>query len=712
MAEFKPYSIHHVEVETAAGKVLPPGNHYVVFWRKGVPLGHWWVQSPEEAVVLNDAQVKATVKPVIEYYRGAGDSVCGGPGGGSGEFGGSGGFGDGSGGGSGEFGGSGGFGGGSGGGSGEFGGSGGFGDGGGLSVVVCTRNRPDDLGRCIRALLASHDTNFELIVIDNASDDDRTRRVAEAFPGVRYSREDRPGLDIARNAGARLATRELIAYTDDDVEVDAEWTRRLKRAFDDPLVMAVTGLVLPARLDTPAQYRFERHWGFNKGYLPRMFDHAWMLAHKGYGAPVWEIGAGANMAFRRDAFLLTGLFDERLDVGAAGCSGDSEIWYRILAEGWNCRYVPELVVYHHHRESMGELRSQLHYYMRGHVCALLVQYERFHHAGIRKRLFAGLSSYYLRRSAQWLLKGKKGREANGTILTELRGCVSGWRYYRSHRPEHGSAQEPGDEGMTPRLCPEAIVLKEAVVSKETLVSVVIPCYNHGRYLDAAIRSVLDQTHPSVEIVVIDDGSTDDTPEVCARYGAIRYLRVERVGPCTARNIGVRISKGEYLVFLDADDILYSQALELNLYFFAYYKRAAFVSGGHDRMDGKGRILPGPDPQDKVGDNYKSLLMGNYIGMEATVMYRRELFFRYFFDPSLGACEDYDLNLRIARELPVYGHSHKLAAYRLHGKNRSSDRRSMYRQAIRVLKRQAPFLRSPEEISCYDQGVKNWKTYYL
>jgi len=91
-----------------------------------------------------------------------------------------------------------------------------------------------------------------------------------------------------------------------------------------------------------------------------------------YGVPVWEIGAGANMAFRKSIFDLVGYFDERLDVGASGCSGDSEFWYRILAEGWNCFYQPKAYVYHQHREEAKDLNHQLFSYMRGQVSSLLV----------------------------------------------------------------------------------------------------------------------------------------------------------------------------------------------------------------------------------------------------------------------------------------------------------------------------------------------------
>jgi glycosyltransferase involved in cell wall biosynthesis len=544
--------------------------------------------------------------------------------------------------------------------------------------------------------MASEDKDFELVIVDNAPGNDLTAKVVEGFSGVRYVVEPRPGLDIARNAGAKAARGAIVAYTDDDVEVSSTWTWGIKSAFGDPLVMAVTGLVIPSRLETESQYLFEKYWGFNKGYLPRNFDQAWFRAALPFGPPVWDIGAGANMAFRREVFLLAGWFDERLDVGAAGCSGDSEMWYRILAEGWNCRYLPQLVVYHHHRKTIKELNRQLFYYMRGHVCALLVQYERYGHPGNRKRLYRALPLYYWSRWRRWV---RHRHEDSRTIGIEVRGCFSGWWYYRSikkRKPENEVMEWPG----MPQGRPE-----------EALVSVVIPCYNHGQYLGAAIESVLAQTHAHREIIVVDDGSTDHTAEVCKAYEGVRYIRCDRVGPSVARNIGVSLSKGSFVNFLDADDVLYPNALELNLYYFGYYPDAVLVSGGYDRIDERGWPLEAPAPEDRIGGNYAALLRGNYIGMEATVLYRRELFFRYFFDPKVAACEDYDLNLRIAHDWPIYGHAHKIAAYRIHGGNRSGDKAWMARMAIGVLKRQRGRMRTEEERRSYEAGLKNWKKYY-
>jgi cellulose synthase/poly-beta-1,6-N-acetylglucosamine synthase-like glycosyltransferase len=406
------------------------------------------------------------------------------------------------------------------------------------------------------------------------------------------------------------------------------------------------------------------------------------------------------MAFRKEAFQLVGLFDERLDVGASGCSGDSEMWYRILAEGWNCNYYPHLYVYHQHRSTMKELHSQLYHYMRGHISALLVQYENYQHAGDLYRIRKGFPAYYYSRIKNYLL-GRTDRDNSG-LLKEIKGCIAGWKYYKAnqHRKRHDIYPFPEQ------------LMQNVVVGPETLVSVIIPCYNYARFLKQAIDSVFRQTYQNVEVIVVDDGSGDETAAICQAYGdLIKYVRVERVGLSAARNIGVQFSKGDFVVFLDADDILYESALELNLYYFNYYGDVAFVSGGHMRIDDEGINLLTVSPETKLGNNYWSLLQGNYIAMEGTVMYRRDLFFHFHFNTSLKSCEDYDLNLRIARIFPVFGHSELIALYRIHSGNMSSNKKVMKESALAVLKTQEKLLLNGEEKMAYKNGLKNWGSFY-
>ncbi len=301
-----------------------------------------------------------------------------------------------------------------------------------VSIVICTRDRPEELRRCLKSLPEQSLAPREVIVVDNASRDGRTREVAELL-GAIYVREDRPGLDIARNTGARRATSEIIAYTDDDVVLHPDWLARLVMAFDEPGIGAVTGLVLPAELATEAQRHFEAYWSFGQGYERKDFRASSFAESKSVVFPAWKVGAGASMAFRKAVFARAGWFDERLDVGQAGCSGDSEYWYRLQAHGFDCRYEPSAVAFHYHRRTMEGLESQIFHYMRGHVAALLVQYER---TGIRanlQRAFVGMPRWYLQRVFRRMRGHRDPRDL--FLKQEIRGHLSGISfYYRQPRP--------------------------------------------------------------------------------------------------------------------------------------------------------------------------------------------------------------------------------------------------------------------------------------
>lgn len=133
------------------------------------------------------------------------------------------------------------------------------------------------------------------------------------------------------------------------------------------------------------------------------------------------------MAFRRAIFDRVGLFDERLGVGQAGCSEDSEFWHRVLTHGWQCRYQPGAVAFHHHRREMAGLRKQIFFYMRGHVVALLVQFQRSKNLGNLARAFITLPWSYLRR----LVRREFGteRKENRVLMQEIGGYCSGLKFY-------------------------------------------------------------------------------------------------------------------------------------------------------------------------------------------------------------------------------------------------------------------------------------------
>jgi glycosyltransferase involved in cell wall biosynthesis len=245
------------------------------------------------------------------------------------------------------------------------------------------------------------------------------------------------------------------------------------------------------------------------------------------------------------------------------------------------------------------------------------------------------------------------------------------------------------------------------------ISVVIPCFNQARFLADAIESALRQTHPVDEVIVVDDGSTDHTREVARRYADVRYIYQPNAGLSAARNRGLRETTGDYLVYVDADDVLHTSAASIGSVHLDAHHEWAFVSGGHRRV--------GPDLQ-PLGedccwpvhaDHYKSLLRANYIGMHAAVMYRRAALCHVKgFNEQLRACEDYDLYLRIARDFPVGCHAEVAASYRQHDQNMSRDPERMLNAALQVLQAQWPYVRNDFALKeAYLSGIRNWWEYF-
>ncbi len=298
-----------------------------------------------------------------------------------------------------------------------------------ISVVICTRNRSEDLKICIENLLKQVSIPKEILVIDNAPADNSTKTVANQYESVTYYCEVRPGLDNARNLGAKKARFPIIGYVDDDVKVDSDWSYRIWEAFQEPNVGAMTGLILAASLETESQQIFEKHWNLNKGYIPKKFDLNFVTVTNKVPR-VWDIGAGANMAFRKSVLEKVNYFDERLDAGAAGCNGDTEIWHRILLAGYTIYYNPLSIVSHKHRKTLKELKSQIFYYMRGHAAAALIQHSQNPSAGYRRYLYIELMKYYF-------LLIRIGFPSYSfryrTVFIEIKGLISGIRYYIRYR---------------------------------------------------------------------------------------------------------------------------------------------------------------------------------------------------------------------------------------------------------------------------------------
>lgn len=305
------------------------------------------------------------------------------------------------------------------------------------TVAVCTRDRPADLQRCLDALQSLPDDGQEILVVDNCPSTDATRCLVAGYERVRYVREDRPGLNNARNRALREARGDVVAFADDDAVPDPGWLRALLPNFADPMVLCVTGLTMPLELETEAQEWFERYSPFNRGFRRRVFDRT-----NGNPLAAGRVGAGANMALRRSVLHQVGPFDAALDAGTPTHSGgDSEMFSRILAAGYRITYDPAALSWHRHRRTWKELRQTLYGYGVGVYAAwtrsLLVEHE------FTAPIVAG--NWLLRSQLPALVRSllrRPDRVPIDLLLAELRGCIAGPRAYLSSQNRRRTGNRP------------------------------------------------------------------------------------------------------------------------------------------------------------------------------------------------------------------------------------------------------------------------------
>ena len=295
------------------------------------------------------------------------------------------------------------------------------------TVAVCTRDRPEDLCRCLTALRSMPDDGQEILVIDNCPRTDQSERVVSHFPGVRYVIERTPGVSAARNRALREATHGIVAFSDDDAAPSRGWLRALLRAFKEPSVMCVTGLTLPLELETSAQNWFERHTPFGRGYKRFVTE-----VTDGNPLNVARVGTSANMALRKSVMDYVGLFDEALGPGTRCKTGeDFDMFSRILTSGYGIIYDPDAVSWHRHRREWDELRRTVYGYGLG-VYAYMTKQAICHREFGVASIAYGWARHIQLPALLRSLRGDPSGKPLDILLAELCGCLIGpWAYLLS-----------------------------------------------------------------------------------------------------------------------------------------------------------------------------------------------------------------------------------------------------------------------------------------
>jgi len=279
------------------------------------------------------------------------------------------------------------------------------------TVVVCTRNRPIQLSRCLEALANVVYAPFDVLVVDNAPRDRRTREIAATW-GVRYVVEPVAGLSRARNCGARTADGEIVAFVDDDALPEPEWLAGLTCEFEDPRVMAVAGQIRALSVETEAEHLCASMGGVmaERRIVDRAVPRWFELANFG------GLGNGGNMAFRRRVFEMWPGFDERLGRGAPLDGGEEHYaFFNLIDRGYRVVYTPRAVVRHPYPPTLEDLRARHLQGLAaatGYLALLFIEHPRYRRAVVT----------YV---AEWL-RGTR-RAWRGPVAAPRARLVSRWR---------------------------------------------------------------------------------------------------------------------------------------------------------------------------------------------------------------------------------------------------------------------------------------------
>jgi glycosyltransferase involved in cell wall biosynthesis len=220
------------------------------------------------------------------------------------------------------------------------------------------------------------------------------------------------------------------------------------------------------------------------------------------------------------------------------------------------------------------------------------------------------------------------------------------------------------------------------------VSVIIPAFNGEKYIGETIQSILAQTHRPLEVLVVDDGSTDRTAEIVQRFGEpVRYSRQENAGTAAARNRAVAESRGEFIALLDQDDLWVPHKLERQMPRFAEDPRIGLVFAGIEFFDthsGKITSTYFPGPELSLRD-----LLAHVVLPVQTILFRKSALEKIGpFDTTLGGTDDWDIGIRMAAEFRMVGVDEILGRVRLHDTQQGRNTDRMFHNAMRVLDKHA------------------------
>jgi len=268
---------------------------------------------------------------------------------------------------------------------------------------------------------------------------------------------------------------------------------------------------------------------------------------------------------------------------------------------------------------------------------------------------------------------------------------------------------------------------------EPLVSVVIPTYNSARFLPRTLEAVLGQSHPAHEVIVVDDGSTDNTQAVIEPFlDRVTYHRQPNFGgPSGPRNVGIQLAKGEFVAFCDSDDILKPDSLADAVAAFSAFPQIDFIWGDYEVIDEQDEVqrsrgmdtyqdfrasLHATDHESlgimEPGTTYRWLLRGLFMGISAVVVRRKVLIDAGPFDETLKNSDDREMWLRVARGGACFAYLDRIRfSYRKHSGSVTNRGYLRMPSVISNLERQIPFIEQPADLDYVRRRINRCRLGY-
>ena len=527
-----------------------------------------------------------------------------------------------------------------------------------VSVVIPTYNSANFLGQALESVFAQTYTDYEVIVVDDGSTDNTQAILEPYLSQIEYVYQHNQGVAAARNNGIELAKGKLIAFLDAD---DLFLPQKLQQQVNLFLANPDVGMVISGWQVTNQQSEIIDNVELWHD-LPNLDLRTWVY---------WKPVLPSATTIRREWLQKVGGFPpETIPVEDAECflriiaMGCKAIWcehigtvYRQINRNSLCRNtlrrVKSLELLHQRFFGMVDLPVEIQKEENQVIYCNLV-WSAWH---LYQNGYAQQMCEYLRKSLNYTTLS-----AGEISLNWIESFTSYCSGEKSQLDTYKLTQSEGWSQLT----------INALGMRQPKVSVVIPAYNSAKYSAEAIASVLNQTYTDYEIIVVNDGSTDNTRAVVEPYlDHIRYLEQENRGVSATRNRGIYLARGELIAFLDADDIFMPHKLEQQVALFNSQFDLGIINSGFRMITEEGKEIQDVERWHEIPDLTSEVWLLHKPVLPSAMMFKKFWLLKVGgFDPRFTASEDVDVVLRMViwgcksawlKEITVYYRQHETSA---------------------------------------------------